>query len=148
MENEHEQPVENLMESTMKNLREMIDANTVVGEPIEIKPDMHIVPISRLTFGFASGGSEFSPPRQNPEEGIYPFGGGSGAGVSVKPVAFLVIKGDSIRTIPLDQDNTYDRIVDSVPQVIDLIKNMLKDTSFMNKNCDNVNTTTVDSNTN
>ena len=97
----NEQPVENLMRSTMENLRDMIDANTV--------------------------------PRNNPEENSYPFGGGAGSGVSVKPITFLVIKDDMVRMMPIEHDNTYDRIADNIPQVLDMIKNLIKDISS-NKN--------------
>ena len=123
--NEH--PVETLMKSTMENLKDMIDVNTVVGTAIETKDGSYIIPISKVCFGFASGGSEF--PSKNAVENSfskYPFGGGSGAGVSVKPVAFLVVRENVVRLLPLDQDNTYDRIVDTVPQVIDMIKDLFK----------------------
>lgn len=123
--NEH--PVENLMKSTMENLKDMVDVNTVVGTAIETKDGSYIIPISKVCFGFASGGSEF-PSKSTVETSFskYPFGGGSGAGVSVKPVAFLVVKENVVRLLPLDQDNTYDRIVDTVPQVIDMIKDLFK----------------------
>ncbi|PRR80879.1 GerW family sporulation protein [Clostridium vincentii] len=123
--NEH--PVENLMRSTMENLKDMVDVNTVVGNAIETKDGSYIIPISKVCFGFASGGSEFFN-KTKTEDSLskYPFGGGSGAGVSVKPVAFLVVRENVVRLLPLDQDNTYDRIVDTVPQVIDMIKDIFK----------------------
>lgn len=125
MENSH--PIENLMKTTMENLRDMIDVNTVIGEPVETSDGRCIIPISKVSFGFASGGSEFPNTKQIEQtESKYPFGGGSGAGVSVKPVAFLVLQGESIRLLPVDHDNTYDRIVDTVPQVLDLLKDFVK----------------------
>ncbi|MBD7909991.1 MULTISPECIES: GerW family sporulation protein [Clostridium] len=125
MNNEH--PIDNLMKSTMENLRDMIDVNTVIGDAVETKDGSYIIPISKVSFGFASGGSEF-PDKSNSDklESKYPFGGGSGAGVTVKPVAFLVVKEDSVRLLPLDHDSTYDRIVDTVPQVMDMIKDLFK----------------------
>ena len=125
MENSH--PIENLMRTTMENLRDMIDVNTIIGDPVETPDGKCIIPISKVSFGFASGGSEF-PNTKQPENtsSKYPFGGGSGAGVSVKPVAFLVLQGDSIRLLPVDHDNTYDRIVDTVPQVLDVLKDLVK----------------------
>lgn len=121
MSNEH--PIENLMKCTMENIRNMVDVNTIIGDPVETKDGSYIIPISKLSFGFASGGSEFSCKTfDKDEESKYPFGGGSGAGVSVKPVAFLVVRSDSVRLLPIETDNTYDRIVDTVPQVIDMIK--------------------------
>ncbi|MGL5151551.1 MAG: GerW family sporulation protein [Clostridium sp.] len=125
MSNEH--PVENLMRSTMENLRNMVDVNTVVGEPIETKDGAYIIPISKVTFGFASGGTEFGHPKlSNEAANSYPFGGGSGAGVTVKPVAFLVVRNDTVRLMPVEVDTTYDRIVDTVPQVIDMVMDLVK----------------------
>lgn len=140
MNNEH--PVENLMKSTMENLRDMIDVNTVVGDAVETKDGSYIVPISKVTFGFASGGSEFATTtKQQNDDSKLPFGGGSGAGVTVKPVAFLVVKEDSVRLLPVDQDNTYDRIVDSVPQVLDMFKGFYNDITKRKCNTnDNCNT--------
>lgn len=122
MTNEH--PVENLMKSTMENLRNMIDVNTIIGETIETRDGSYIIPISKVTFGFASGGSEFASCTKSTsdKDPKYPFGGGSGAGVTVKPVAFLILRDDSVRVLPVDLDNTYDRLAESIPQVFDIIK--------------------------
>ncbi|SFA87372.1 GerW family sporulation protein [Clostridium frigidicarnis] len=124
-------PIENLMKCTMENIKDMIDVNTIVGEPVVTGEGTTIVPISKVSFGFASGGSEFLT-KHNSSNNLgnlkVPFGGGSGAGVTVKPVGFLVIGKDSIRMLSVDADNTYDKIVDSVPQVIDMVS------SIFNKN--------------
>ncbi|MBV7276779.1 GerW family sporulation protein [Clostridiaceae bacterium UIB06] len=117
-------PIENLLKSTMENLKDMIDVNTIVGDAVESKDGSLIIPISRVSFGFVSGGSEYECKNAGGTGSDYPFGGGSGAGVTVKPIAFLVIKGDSIRLLSLDQQNTYDKLVDSIPQVMDFFKNM------------------------
>lgn len=139
MNNEH--PVENLMKSTMENLRDMIDVNTVVGDAVETKDGNYIVPISKVTFGFASGGSEFGNSVKTVDnDNKLPFGGGSGAGVTVKPVAFLVVKEDCVRLLPVDQDNTYDRIVDSVPQILDMFKGFYND--ITKNKCNNTESTT------
>ncbi|MGH4125649.1 MAG: GerW family sporulation protein [Clostridium sp.] len=122
-------PIENLMRTTMESIKDMIDVNTIVGDPIESLDGTTIIPISRVCVGFASGGSEFNNIKPSVSSDNYPFGGGSGAGVTVKPVAFLVVKNDSIRLLSVDQQNTYDRIVDTVPQIMDIIKNMFKDKS-------------------
>jgi sporulation protein YtfJ len=141
-----EQQVENLIKSTMENLKSMVDVNTVIGTAVETKNGSYIIPVSRLSFGFASGGSEYSCQKQNLSSTVFPFGGGSGAGVSVKPVAFLVVKEDGVRMLPVEQDTTYDRIVDTVPQILDIIKSLIKDVCKKNKNCSNGNTNTVDNN--
>ena len=122
-------PIENLMKSTMESIKDMIDVNTIVGDPINSIDGTTIIPISKVCFGFASGGSEFNSVNPSDSNNKFPFGGGSGAGVTVKPVAFLVVKNDSIRLLSVDQQNTYDKIIDTVPQVIDIIKSMLKDKS-------------------
>ncbi|WP_125152285.1 GerW family sporulation protein [Clostridium rectalis] len=131
-------PIENLMKSTMENIKGMIDVNTIVGDPVETQDGSLVLPISKVSFGFASGGSEFCPTINN-DNPKYPFGGGSGAGVTVKPVAFLVIKPDSVRLLPLDQDNTYDKIIDTVPQLIDTFKDMFKKDSSEKEKCKNEN---------
>lgn len=119
-------PIENLMKSTMENIKQMIDVNTIIGDAVESKDGSIIIPISKLSVGFASGGSEFnSKPSEDPTI-KYPFGGGSGAGVSVKPVAFLVLKQDSsVRLLTIDPESNYDRILDTIPQVIDIIKDIM-----------------------
>lgn len=141
-----EQQVENLIKSTMENLKNMVDVNTVIGTAVETKDGSYIIPVSKLSFGFASGGSEYQNQKQNTCSTVFPFGGGSGAGVSVKPVAFLVVKEDGIRMLPVDQDTTYDRIVDTVPQILDIVKSLVKDLCNRNKNCDSGNNTNVDDN--
>lgn len=125
MDNQH--PIENLMRSTMESIKDMIDVNTVVGEPVTAYDGTVIIPISKVSFGFASGGTEFENTRDLDKCDRHPFGGGSGAGISIRPVGFLVVKGDSIRMLPVDQTNTYDKIVDTVPQIIDMFKDMFKD---------------------
>ena len=124
MENKH--PIESLMKSTLESLKDMIDVNTVIGDGIESPDGSFILSISKVSFGFASGGSEFPKDKNSlTPEGRFPFGGGSGSVVSVKPVAFLVVKNDTVRILQVDQNNTYDRIVDTIPQVIDMLKGHL-----------------------
>lgn len=126
-------PIENLMKSTMENLKDMIDANTIIGDPIETKDGGYIVPVSKVTFGFASGGSEFHP---NERDTHNPFGGASGAGITVKPVAFLVLKNGVSRLLPVEADNSIDRIIDTIPQVIDMIKSTFSDKRKEFTSCD------------
>lgn len=129
-------PIENLMRTTMESIKDMIDVNTIVGDPVESLDGTTIIPISRVCVGFASGGSEYNSIKPSAPNDKYPFGGGSGAGVTVKPVAFLVVKTDSIRLLTVDQQNPYDRIVDTVPQVIDIIKSMFKDKGKKHTECE------------
>lgn len=134
MENKH--PIENLMKTTMENLKDMIDVNTVIGDGIETADGGYIIPISKVSFGFASGGSDFPKNRENPTpDGRFPFGGGSGSGVTVKPVAFLVLQNGGVRLLQVDQNNTYDRIIDTIPQVMDRLKDLLsKDKNSQQQN--------------
>jgi|BioPla2DNA2_1021312.scaffolds.fasta_scaffold01247_19 sporulation protein YtfJ len=127
-------PIEGLMQSTMENFKDMIDVNTIIGEAIETSDGTVILPISKVSFGFASGGSEFNQKKEFEKTDKLPFGGASGAGVSLKPVAFLVIKGDSVRLLSVDHENTCDRIIDSVPQIIDLLKGTNKNKKEENSN--------------
>ena len=92
-----EHPINNLMGTVMENIKGMIDVNTIIGEPVETSNGTMIIPISKVGFGFAAGGSEI--PTKNPGE--KPFGGGSGAGVSISPVGFLVVTADQIKMIPV-----------------------------------------------
>lgn len=131
-------PIENLMRSTMENLKEMIDVNTVIGDSIQTNDGTCIVPISKVTFGFASGGTEFGDPCKIDldKDAKHPFGGGSGAGVTVKPVAFLVVRNDSVRLINVEHANTADKVIDSIPQLIDTFKGLFsKDSCNNNSNC-------------
>lgn len=105
----------------------MVDVNTVVGEPIET-PDGHvIVPVSRVVAGFAAGGSEYESDRGNGggSKGSLPFGGGSGAAVSVQPVGFLVVGKESIRLLPVDANAVVDRVLDVTPQVLEKIQQLI-----------------------
>lgn len=123
-----EHPIEGLMETAMNSIQDMIDVNTIIGEPIETSNNMVIIPISKVCFGFAAGGSEFSGEtideykKKDKEEQVQyrlPFGGGSGAGVSINPVAFLVVCKDSIKLMPICHLSTVDKLMDYVPDVIE-----------------------------
>jgi sporulation protein YtfJ len=115
-------PIDNLMRTTMEHIKEMVDVNTIIGDAIESKDGTIIIPISKVSFGFAAGGSEFNLEKK--ESVKYPFGGGSGAGVTVKPVAFLIIKSDNVKLLPVEYDNSIDKVIDSIPQFIESIKNL------------------------
>lgn len=120
-------PIDSLMKNTMENIKDMVDVNTIVGNAIETKDGSTIVPISKVTFGFASGGTDFFADKDINNLSNYPFGGGTGAGISIKPVAFLVIKNECIRLLPVNQENTIDKIIDSVPQTFDMVKGLFKE---------------------
>ena len=122
-----EHPIQGLMKTAMESLKDMVDVNTVIGDPVETQDGTVIVPVSRVAFGFAAGGSEFqpAPAAAGPTEG-HPFGGGSGAGVSVQPVGFLVVSRDQIRMLPVDGGQPINRIIDMAPQILEKIRNGAK----------------------
>ena len=119
--NEH--PINNLMSTVMENIKGMIDVNTIIGDPVETSNGTMIIPISKVGFGFAAGGSEI--PSKTP--GDKPFGGGSGAGVSISPIGFLVVTADQIKMVPVSSGNTpIDKLVDYIPVAIDKVNGMIK----------------------
>ena len=129
-----EHPIEGLMVTAMNSIREMVDVNTIVGEPIEAPGNILIIPISKVCFGFASGGSEFNGEtideykRKEKEEEVQyrlPFGGGSGAGISITPVAFLVVQSNNVKRLPVSHSSSLDKLLDYVPDLIEKMNTML-----------------------
>lgn len=116
-------PIENLMKSTMENIKNMIDVDTVIGNPVSAPDGTTIIPISKVSFGFASGGSEFKDTNLD-SSNRHPFAGGSGAGISLKPVGFLVVHKNTIRFLSVTEYNPYDKIIDAMPQAIDMISGL------------------------
>ncbi|MBP3255103.1 MAG: GerW family sporulation protein [Clostridia bacterium] len=131
-----EHPIEGLMLTAMNSIRDMVDVNTIIGETIETDSGTLIIPVSKVGFGFAAGGSEFTVEalneytrRNNDEQVQYklPFGGGSGAGVSISPIAFLVVQGESVKLLHVDNDSPIDKLLDYVPDLVDKIGNVLEE---------------------
>ena len=91
-------PIGELMETTMGKLRDMVDVNTIIGQPITTMDGITLIPISKVSFGFAAGGSDFNPKKDKENQGN-PFGGGSGAGVKIEPVSFVVIHDGIVRVL-------------------------------------------------
>ena len=119
-----EHPINNLMGTVMENIKGMVDVNTIIGDPVETSNGTMIIPISKVGFGFAAGGSDI--PTKNPTE-TKPFGGGSGAGVSISPIGFLVIPADQIKLIPVSSNNTpLDKLVDYIPVAFDKVNSLIK----------------------
>ena len=109
-----------LMQTSMSKIREMVDSNTIIGEPIATPDGVTLIPVSRLSFGFGCGGGDHG--KQTPK-----FGGASTAGVRVEPVAFLVIKDGITRVLPVAMPamSTVDRVIDMVPEVMDRVENFI-----------------------
>ena len=114
---ENKNSIQELMDATLSGLKTAMDANTIIGEPIKTE-DVTLIPVSRLSFGVACGGSDFAT-----KGSASSFGGGGASSAKVEPVAFLVVRGDSVRLISVDPPvaNTVDRIVDAVPEVMDRV---------------------------
>jgi sporulation protein YtfJ len=117
--NDMSQNIPNLLDKTISKMREMIDVDSVIGEPINAVDGVTIIPISKVSVGFAGGGSDYVSKHPNKHEN--PFGGGAGGGMSVTPIAFLVIKDGSVRMLPvaMPANTTTERIVEMVPDLLD-----------------------------
>ncbi|MEA4902408.1 GerW family sporulation protein [Desulfitobacterium sp.] len=138
-------PIEALMKTAMESIQQMVDVNTIIGDPVEAPDGSIIIPISKVACGFAAGGSEFPPPdgeKNNDDDKSkqastpLPFGGGSGAGVSVQPVGFLVVGHGQIRLLPVDNNMIVDRIIDEVPGMFDKVAAVLKKRGSQTKSND------------
>lgn len=122
-----EHPIQGLMKTAMESIKDMVDVNTIVGDAVETADGTVIIPISRVAFGFAAGGSNSEPEESKREQVADSFGGGSGAGVSVKPVGFLVCSPISgVRFMPVEGNLVYERIMDLVPKVLSTIQEILE----------------------
>lgn len=123
-------PIQGLMQTAMSSIREMVDVNTIIGDPVETPDGTVILPVSRVGFGFAAGGSEFNADGHSNAPGGdagNPFGGGSGGGVSIVPMGFLIVHGNDVRLLSTDNQNQlYDRLIDMAPAVVDRIQSMIR----------------------
>lgn len=135
-------PIQGLMETAMENIKAMVDVNTIVGDAVETPDGTVILPISKVGFGFAAGGSDFHVNEGSSKGGsggsnttehasstsvASPFGGGSGGGVSIRPIAFLVVGKQGVHIVPLDNStHLFEKLIDSTPYVMDRIQNMFQ----------------------
>ena len=111
----------NMLENTIAKIREMVDVNSVIGDPITTPDGVTIIPVSKIIAGFGGGGSDYVSKNANKQEN--PFGGGAGGGVKVTPVAFLIVKEGNVRMLPVatPANTTADRIVEQIPDTLDKI---------------------------
>lgn len=120
-----EHPIKGLMETAMKSIKDMVDVNTIIGEAVEAKDGTIIVPISKVSFGFGAGGSDFG--QKGISSGDSNFGGGSGGGATIEPVAFMVVGKEQIKLMPVEKNaSPVEEIIDSVPTILDKIVNLFK----------------------
>lgn len=125
-----EHPINGMMNSAMENLKSMVDVNTIIGTPITSPDGTVVIPVSKVSFGLAVGGGEYAPKSTKDERyASNPFGGGVGAGVTVSPVAFLVVTGDNVKLLTVEGDeNPYSKLIEMVPAIVSKVS------SFINKN--------------
>ena len=124
-----EHPIENLMKTAMNSIKEMVDVNTIIGNPISTQTGMCIIPVSKVCFGFAAGGTDFSPKTKcnKEDEEEYPFGGGSGAAVKINPIGFIIIDSENLgapKFIPVEHYDAIDKLLDYVPDLIEKVDKM------------------------
>lgn len=126
-------PIEGLMNTAMNSIKEMVDVNTIIGEPIETSNNVVVIPVSKVNFGFAAGGSEFKgkveknniiikseKDDKNEKNNVrMPFGGGSGAGVSISPIAFIIIQETGVKLLPVEHNSSLDKLLDLIPDLFD-----------------------------
>ena len=124
-------PIEGLMDTAMGKIRQMVDVNTIVGEAITTPDGSVIIPISKISYGFGSGGSDI-PPKAKSENTHELFGGGAGAGISITPVGFLTVSNGEVKMLQIEPfNNSIDRIIGLAPEILETIKDIFK----KNKNC-------------
>ncbi len=131
-------PIEGLMKSAMESIKDMVDVNTIVGDPVQSPDGTVIIPISKVSFGFAAGGGEFYGGSRNngerydeeeevkPADSKFPFAGGSGAGVSINPVAFMVVGQGQFKLMSVDVNSSFEKVVDLIPELIGKICDITK----------------------
>ena len=115
-------PIDNMMQTTMENIRGMVDVNTVVGSPVAGAKGTTIIPISKVSFGFIAGGGEYTVEDNRNRAvttDVLPFAGGTGAGVSVQPVGFLVVGDGSVKMLPAQTNGAMERVVELLPQLLE-----------------------------
>lgn len=114
-----ENNIKGIMDTTMDKLRTLVDADTIIGTPI-VSGNLTLIPVSKVSFGMATGGSDFPSKNQN---GL--FGGGGGAGVSINPIAFIVVNGDYVKMLPINNDSTViDKAISLAPELLDKVKSL------------------------
>ncbi len=116
--------LENMMDNTMEKIRQMVDVNTIIGEPVICPDGTVIIPVSKVSYGFASGGSDL--PNKNGNSKETNFAGGSGAGVSIQPVAFLVVNNGNVKMLNMEFDGAVDRVIAMIPDISDKVSDLFK----------------------
>ncbi len=134
-----EHPIQGLMTTAMESIKDMVDVNTIVGDAVQAPDGTVIIPISKVAFGFAAGGGEYNAKSRingsaddedsdesEPSIGKFPFAGGSGAGVSINPVAFMVVGQGQIKLLPVNMNSSLDKVLDMIPDLIQKANESIK----------------------
>lgn len=121
-----EHPLNELISTALTNIKTMVDVNTIIGNPVETANGTVIIPVSKVGFGFAAGGGDI-PTKASASAEPKPFTGGSGAGISISPIGFLVVNGETVKLLPVNSANTtVDKLIDSVPEMFDKVSGFIK----------------------
>lgn len=126
--------INNMVDTTIEKIKHLVDVNTIIGETIKLDDGTTIIPVSKVSYGFASGGSEFPGKKVNNDS---LFGGGSGAGVTISPVAFLTVnKNGNIKVLHAEPfSSTTEKVIDLVPDMVDKIGSIVKKSDKKSKDC-------------
>jgi sporulation protein YtfJ len=138
-----EHPIEQIMQTTLENLKDMIDVNTIVGDSMVMADGTMIVPVSKVCLGFISGGGEYpkkeggkpSPSDSGSEEKKLPFAGGAGVGVNINPMAFLVVSKGKVQLLPVEGSTPYDRLAELIPRIFADVKELVQNGSSDDDDC-------------
>ena len=125
-EKQYKNKIEEVMKAAMSNLRSLVDIDVVVGKPIVAEIDMTIIPLTKVTMGYVSGGGEYNADLKEKRDAEYPFSGGSGGGMSIKPVGFLVIKNQVVELVKIEAKSAIERLIETVPEVARFISQNFK----------------------
>ena len=136
------------MLAAMNSIKDMVDVNTIIGDPIEASNNIVIIPVSKVCFGFAAGGSEFNEEtieeykkREKEQEEIkykLPFGGGAGAGVSINPIAFIVVQEGNVKLLPVSHSSAIDKLLDYVPDLFEKIGKKMSNSNTIEQELDSI----------
>ena len=119
-------PIENILQTTMNELKQMIDVNTIVGNPFVAPDGATIIPISKVSFGFVSGGGEYNEQKEGTP---HPLAGGAATGVSISPVAFMVERRDEIKLLTVNKRDALDKVLENIPAVVREVKEVINEVS-------------------
>lgn len=120
-------PIENIMQTAMAEIKEMVDVNTIIGDPIIATDGSTIIPVSKVSFGFVAGGGEYGDSADGQQEPKFPFAGGASSGISICPIGFLVVDGNEVQLLSVAGRNTLEKVIENMPKIITKFKEVFKE---------------------